>query len=180
MYTADVFAKEGIHPEVACNNWTPVCPVGLAGPESSRFLYSFAGQCIPKSTTNITTPTSLEFINHVSIQIVLTIPTWLSCIRTIHIARQRKWKDRGKSCEGADLTQRPNYLSSQSQCLLHPKSPMHAAEPYFCGDAWTPVCPWDLVKEFLALHCIALLCFAYPSILYSFCLNPQVLLLFLF
>lgn len=45
---------------------------------------------------NSSTPASLEFINRVSVQIVLTIPTWISCIRAIQIAHQRKWKDRGR------------------------------------------------------------------------------------
>lgn len=51
--TANVSAKEGIPPEVACNNWSPVCPVGIIHPVSSRFLHPFVGQCLPKSVTNI-------------------------------------------------------------------------------------------------------------------------------
>lgn len=110
--------QEGDPPRSGLQPQRPVCPAGLVGPVPSRFLYPFAGQCVPKSIANITAPASPEFINYASIQIVFAIPTWLSCLLTIHTAHQRKWKERGRLCEGGGLTQRPTYLSSESQCLL--------------------------------------------------------------
>lgn len=85
MYPAGVPAGVG-------STWKLPCSLGghfAIWPGLQEHSVPFAGPCVPRSVTAITTPPPMECINYASIQTVPpAIPIWSSYLRTDHIAHQ--------------------------------------------------------------------------------------------
>lgn len=105
-----------IHTKSTWNLARSVCPVDLV---SSGILSSFAGQFAPKSITNSSASSPLEFINYMSIHTSPSaIPTWYSYLRASHMAHHRLQKGKRMCVWGKHAwEERCNYVSLPSWYL---------------------------------------------------------------
>lgn len=90
------------NPETSCSFVTPVCPVGQA---SSSILYSFCGQCAPKSITNISVP-------HLWNELIMQTSRYPAIATWYAYSGQTPWpSQKGKGCgEGWGCMRQSNYL----------------------------------------------------------------------